>query len=87
MSKPIATSYIRDEVEVVARNQIENLQLERLRAGIGALSKILLNMPFDIAHGQFFEEYLRRQRIALASPDHQEAMQTYRERREPVFSS
>jgi len=50
-------------------------------------SKILLNMPFDIPHGQFFEEYLRRQRIALASPDHQEAMQAYRERREPVFSS
>ena len=50
-------------------------------------SKILLNMPFDMPHGQFFEEYLRRQRIALASPDHQEAMQAYRERREPVFSS
>jgi enoyl-CoA hydratase/carnithine racemase len=50
-------------------------------------SKILLNMPFDMSHGQFFEEYLRRQRIALASPDHQEAMQAYRERREPVFSS
>ena len=50
-------------------------------------SKILLNMPFDMPHGQFFEEYLRRQRIALGSPDHQEAMQAYRERREPVFSS
>lgn len=50
-------------------------------------SKILLNMPFDMSHGQFFEEYLRRQRIALASPDHQEAMQAYREQREPVFSS
>src|SRR6266851_3751763 len=50
-------------------------------------SKILLNMPFDMPHGQFFEEYLRRQRIALASADHQEAMQAYREGREPVFSS
>lgn len=50
-------------------------------------SKILLNLPFDLPHGQFFEEYLRRQRIALASPDHQEAMQAYRERREPSFSS
>lgn len=50
-------------------------------------SKILLNTPFDMPHGQFFEEYLRRQRIALGSPDHQEAMQAYRERREPVFSS
>jgi enoyl-CoA hydratase len=50
-------------------------------------SKMLLNMPFDMPHGQFFEEYLRRQRIALGSPDHQEAMQAYRERRQPVFSS
>lgn len=50
-------------------------------------SKILLNMPFDMPHGQFFEEYLRRQRIALASPDHQEAMAAYREAREPIFSS
>lgn len=50
-------------------------------------SKILLNMPFDMPHGQFFEEYLRRQRIALASPDHQEAMAAYREGREPKFSA
>jgi len=50
-------------------------------------SKMLLNMPFDIPHGQFFEEYLRRQRIALASPDHQEAMSAYREGRAPNFSS
>jgi enoyl-CoA hydratase/carnithine racemase len=50
-------------------------------------SKMLLNMSFDMAHGQFFEEYLRRQRIALASPDHQEAIAAYRDRREPVFSA
>lgn len=50
-------------------------------------SKILLNMSFDMPHGQFFEEYLRRQRIALQSPDHQEAMAAYREKREPVFRS
>ena len=50
-------------------------------------SKMLLNMPFDLAHGQFFEEYLRRQRIALASSDHQEALSAYRERREPDFSA
>ena len=49
-------------------------------------SKMLLNMPFDMPHGQFFEEYLRRQRIALASPDHEEAMKAYREGRDPVFS-
>jgi enoyl-CoA hydratase/carnithine racemase len=50
-------------------------------------AKVLLNMPFDMPHGQFFEEYLRRQRIALGSADHQEAMHAYRQRREPVFSS
>jgi len=49
-------------------------------------SKMLLNVPFDMPHGQFFEEYLRRQRIALASPDHQEAMAAYREGREPRFA-
>ena len=49
-------------------------------------SKMLLNMSFDMPHGQFFEEYLRRQQIALNSPDHQEAMAAYRERREPVFT-
>jgi enoyl-CoA hydratase/carnithine racemase len=48
-------------------------------------SKLLLNMPFDMSHGQFFEEYLRRQRIALGSPDHQEAMAAYREGRTPNF--
>ena len=48
-------------------------------------SKVLLNMSFDIPHGQFFEEYLRRQRIALASQDHQEAMTAYREGRDPIF--
>jgi enoyl-CoA hydratase len=49
-------------------------------------AKMLLNMPFDMPHGQFFEEYLRRQRIALASSDHQEALAAYREGREPGFS-
>jgi phenylacetate-CoA ligase len=43
MSKPIATSYIRDEVEVVARKEIESLQLERLRAGVDRMSK---TVPF-----------------------------------------
>ncbi|PYP83813.1 MAG: hypothetical protein DMF61_22050 [Blastocatellia bacterium AA13] len=50
-------------------------------------SKILLNMPFDMPHGQFLEEYLRRQRIALASKDHEEAMNAHREGRDPAFSS
>lgn len=50
-------------------------------------AKMMLNMPFDMPHGQFFEEYLRRQRIALASPDHQEALAAYRDKREPKFST
>jgi enoyl-CoA hydratase/carnithine racemase len=50
-------------------------------------SKVLLNLAFDLPHGQFFEENLRRQRIALASPDHQEAMVAYRDGRDPVFSA
>ena len=49
-------------------------------------SKALLSLAFDMPHGQFFEEYLRRQRIAMASPDHQEAMSAYREGRDPAFS-
>jgi enoyl-CoA hydratase/carnithine racemase len=48
-------------------------------------SKVLLNMSFDMPHGQFCEEYLRRQRIALTSPDHGEAMAAYREGRDPRF--
>lgn len=48
-------------------------------------SKVLLGLAFDMPHGQFFEEYLRRQRIAMASPDHQEAMSAYREGRDPAF--
>ena len=36
-------------------------------------TKLLLNMSFHMPHGQFLDEYLRRQRIALASWDHQEA--------------
>ena len=30
-------------------------------------SKRSMNMPYDMPHGQIFEEYLRRQGIALAS--------------------
>jgi enoyl-CoA hydratase/carnithine racemase len=49
-------------------------------------SKLLLNLAFDMPYGEFFEEYLRRQHIALASPDHQEAMVAYCDGRDPVFS-
>ena len=48
-------------------------------------SKMMLNLPFDMPHGQFFEEYLRRQSIALNSSDHQEALAAYREKRQPLF--
>jgi len=37
-------------------------------------------------HGQFFEEYLRRQTIALNSPDHKEALKAYKEKRDPDYS-
>ena len=50
-------------------------------------SKLLLGLPFDMPHGQFMEEYLRRQETALDSPDHQEAMSAYREGRDPVFTA
>jgi enoyl-CoA hydratase/carnithine racemase len=49
-------------------------------------TKMMLNMSFDTPHGRFFEEYLRRQRIALESADHQKAMAAYREGRDPDFS-
>jgi len=39
MSKTIVTSYIRDDVEAAAREEIESLQLERLRAGVDRISK------------------------------------------------
>ncbi len=52
----------------------------------GALhSKVLLSECKDLPFGQFFEEYLRRQALAVASPDHDEAMQAYREGRTPVY--
>lgn len=50
-------------------------------------AKIMLNMAFDMPHGQFFDEYLRRQHIALASPDHVEAVAAYREKRPPKFTA
>ena len=52
----------------------------------GALhSKVLLSECKDLPFGEFFEEYLRRQALAVASPDHDEAMQAYREGRAPVY--
>ena len=50
-------------------------------------TKLLLSAYQDLPHGQFFEEYLHRQSIAIASPDHDEAMDAYREKRDPVYKS
>ena len=52
----------------------------------GALhSKVLLSTYKDLPFEEFFEEYLRRQAIVVASPDHEEAMSAYREGRSPVY--
>ena len=48
-------------------------------------SKALLGMNGDMAYGQFFEEYMRRQAICVASSDHEEAKAAYREQRRPVW--
>ena len=50
-------------------------------------TKLMLSAYQDLPHGQFFEEYLHRQAIAIASPDHDEAMSAYREKRDPVYKS
>ena len=48
-------------------------------------TKLMLSAFQDYTHGQFFEEYLRRQAIAMASPDHHEALSAAREGREPDY--
>ena len=48
-------------------------------------TKLMLSAFQDYPHGQFFEEYLRRQAIATASPDHDEALAALREGREPDY--
>ena len=50
-------------------------------------TKLLLSAYQDLPHGEFFEEYMRRQSIAIASPDHDEAMNAFREKRDPVYKS
>lgn len=67
------------EVEALVQRYLES-------SSEGAIqSKVLLAMYQDLPYGQFFEEYLRRQDVAIASPDHEEAMSAYREGRPPVF--
>ena len=48
-------------------------------------TKLMLSAFQDYSHGQFFEEYLRRQVIAMESPDHLEALAAVREGREADF--
>ena len=48
-------------------------------------TKLMLSAFQDYGHGQFFEEYLRRQAIAMASQDHPEALAAVREGREPDY--
>ena len=48
-------------------------------------TKLMLSAFQDHPHGQFFEEYLRRQAIATSSPDHPEALAAIREGREPDY--
>ena len=48
-------------------------------------TKLMLSACQDYPHGQFFEEYLRRQAIAMASPDHREALASVREGRQPDY--
>ncbi len=50
-------------------------------------TKLMLSAYQDLPHGKFFEEYLHRQAIAIASPDHEEAMNALREKRDPVYKS
>ena len=48
-------------------------------------TKLMLSAFQDYTHGQFFEEYLRRQAAAMDSPDHIEALAAVREGREPDY--
>ena len=48
-------------------------------------TKLMLSAFQDYSHGQFFEEYLRRQVVAMGSPDHLEALAAVREGREADF--
>jgi enoyl-CoA hydratase/carnithine racemase len=48
-------------------------------------TKLMLSAFQEYTHGQFFEEYLRRQVIAMASPDHPEALAAIHEGREPDY--
>ena len=49
-------------------------------------TKRLLGLAFDLDWNAFLEEYMISQHKTLDSPEHQESMAAYREKREPNFS-
>jgi len=49
------------------------------------LSKILTGQAFDLPYPEFLEKYFEFQRQASESEEHREAMQAYREKREPRY--
>ena len=81
-------------VDYAVKSQDFDREVESLTQRYLALSsegarqtKLMLSAYQDLPHGQFFEEYLHRQSIAIASPDHDEAINAYRENRDPVYKS
>ncbi|PKB72023.1 MAG: hypothetical protein BZY87_02470 [SAR202 cluster bacterium Io17-Chloro-G6] len=68
--------------------EIEALTRRYLAVGSEAArqTKLMLLAYQGRPHGQFFEKYLHRQTIAIASADHDEAMNAYREKQDPVTS-
>ena len=68
-----------DEVEALTQHYL-SISSEGARQ-----TKLMLSAFQDYPHGQFFEEYLRRQVIAMESPDHLEALAAAREGREADF--
>ena len=77
----VKQSQFEQEIEVITQRFLE-LSSEGARQ-----TKLMLSAYQDLPHGQFFEEYLHRQSIAIAAPDHDEAMTAYKEKREPVYKS
>ena len=69
------------EVEVLTQRYL-GLSSEGARQ-----TKLMMSAYQDLPQGEFFEEYLRRQSIAIDAPDHDEAMTAYREKRDPVYRS
>ncbi len=77
----VKSSEFEREVEALTQRYLD-LSSEGARQ-----TKLMLSAYQDLPHGQFFEEYLHRQAIAIAAPDHDEAMNAYREKRDPVYKS